>query len=655
MGCNCEGKTINVGMGCCQPVLGPVENYYTKQQVDKLISAVTVSAVSEAWVEDYAYDKATVEEKVDTLNTKIERVNNRFDNYYTTAETSSSTEIADALTAVNDQIVSATSGMATQEWVENQGYLTEHQSLSGYATEQWVEDQGYLTEHQSLSGYATEEYVQDYTYDKATINSKDAEKLDISDFQAYSGTVASELSGKASQSLVDALSGTVADEIARATSAETALDDKIDAVQSGLTNDYYTKSETSSKTEIADAITGVDAKNLDVTEFTAYTANTDTRLDNVDYRVDTISGQVADIGVNCDLRLDVLEAWKISAGTDIANLQVGLVSKADASALTDVQTALQAKQDRLIAGDNITIVNNVISAVGGASGITSGQVESMIASATSGMATEQWVLDKNYITGVDLSNYALKSEIPTVPTSNTAFTNDAGYITSTALNGYATEAYVSGYTYDKATVDTKIADKLDATAYTPTDLSNYYTKNETSSKTEIADAISQSTSGSVTSAEVQTQIDNSISGKTNESDFSAHTANTNIHVTTAQTSAWDAKQNALTAGSGISITNNVISVTGGTEGISSAQCQAQIDQSISGKTNQSDFSAHTANTSIHVTTAQTASWDAKSDFSGSYNDLTNKPTIPSIWSGTEAQWSQISGGTLDNNTIYLVY
>ena len=461
MGCNCEGKTINVGMGCCQPVLGPVENYYTKQQVDKLISAVTVSAVSEAWVEDYAYDKATVEEKVDTLNTKIERVNNRFDNYYTTAETSSSTEIADALTAVNDQIVSATSGMATQEWVENQGYLTEHQSLSGYATEQWVEDQGYLTEHQSLSGYAT----------------------------------------------------------------------------------------------------------------------------------------------------------------------------------------------------------------------------------------EQWVLDKNYITGVDLSNYALKSEIPTVPTSNTAFTNDAGYITSTALNGYATEAYVSGYTYGKAAVDNKLADKLDATAYTPTDLSNYYTKNETSSKTEIADAlaeklavsdfqtysgtvaselsrkasqstvdtlsgqiqsISSSTSGDVTviSGDVIT-ISGDVTSLSN--DLSVHTANTTMHVTTSQTASWDAKQNALTAGSGISIANNVISVTGGTEGISSAQCQTQIDQSISGKTNQSDFSAHTANTTVHVTTSQTASWDAKSDFSGSYNDLTNKPTIPSIWSGTEAQWSQISGGTLDNNTIYLVY
>ena len=71
--------------------------------------------------------------------------------------------------------------------------------------------------------------------------------------------------------------------------------------------------------------------------------------------------------------------------------------------------------------------------------ITPEEVESAITSAItyvegeipslSGYATEQWVLDKHYISGVDLSDYALKSEIPTVPTSNTAFTNDAGYLT----------------------------------------------------------------------------------------------------------------------------------------------------------------------------------------------------------------------------------
>ena len=40
MGCNCEGKTINIGMGCCEPVLAPIENNYTKYQVDKLLEAL---------------------------------------------------------------------------------------------------------------------------------------------------------------------------------------------------------------------------------------------------------------------------------------------------------------------------------------------------------------------------------------------------------------------------------------------------------------------------------------------------------------------------------------------------------------------------------------------------------------------------------------
>ena len=89
-------------------------------------------------------------------------------------------------------------------------------------------------------------------------------------------------------------------------------------------------------------------------------------------------------------------------------------------------------------------------------GVTSGEVQSMIDASIpenvsafnndvpyltehqslSGYATEQWVEDKHYITGVDLSDYALKSEIPTVPTSNSAFTNDMQFITYTDLIGY---------------------------------------------------------------------------------------------------------------------------------------------------------------------------------------------------------------------------
>ena len=71
-----------------------------------------------------------------------------------------------ALGATAIQEHQSLAGYATEQWVNNQHFLTEHQDLSGYAlkseipsldgyaTEQWVEDKGYLTQHQDLSEYA---------------------------------------------------------------------------------------------------------------------------------------------------------------------------------------------------------------------------------------------------------------------------------------------------------------------------------------------------------------------------------------------------------------------------------------------------------------------------------------------------------------------
>ena len=105
-------------------------------------------------------------------------------------------------TYVNDAVSSSSvdlTGYATETWVQNQGYLTEHQDISGlatktelteaknnlqgnitslsesvardianvdvdltgYATEQWVQNQGYLTEHQDISNLATKTELND--------------------------------------------------------------------------------------------------------------------------------------------------------------------------------------------------------------------------------------------------------------------------------------------------------------------------------------------------------------------------------------------------------------------------------------------------------------------------------------------------------------
>lgn len=84
---------------------------------------------------------------------------------------------------------------------------------------------------------------------------------------------------------------------------------------------------------------------------------------------------------------------------------------------------------------------------------------------------------------------------------------------------------------------------------------------------------------------------------------------------------------SYSAGTGIDITSDVISVTG--------------------MTAESAFTAHTADTTIHVTTAQTAAWDAKSNFSGSYNDLTDKPTIPTSASQLTNDSGYITSSALD--------
>lgn len=193
MGCNCNDRTYSISMGCCEPVLAPIENYYTKYQIDKMIESATTSGccitpeevdekiasakteieneiptvptsntaftndagyltehqslsgyVTDAEMSAFTYDKATIDEKVAQGGT--------FDptQYYNTAQTINLVE--SAVTRVEGEI--PTVPTSNTAFTNDAGYLTEHQSLSGYATEQWVEDQHYIT-GVDLSNYAT--------------------------------------------------------------------------------------------------------------------------------------------------------------------------------------------------------------------------------------------------------------------------------------------------------------------------------------------------------------------------------------------------------------------------------------------------------------------------------------------------------------------
>ena len=101
------------------------------------------------------------------------------------------------------------------------------------------------------------------------------------------------------------------------------------------------------------------------------------------------------------------------------------------------------------------------------------------------------------------------------------------------------------------------------------DLSNYYTKSETSGATEISTALASKQDTLVSGTNIKTINNESILGSGN------------ITI--------EGGGSSYTAGDGIDITNDVISVTG--------------------KVDTTAFTAHTADTVIHVTSTEKASWN----------------------------------------------
>lgn len=67
MGCNCEPKNYNIKMGCCQPVLGPIEQYYTKYQIDKMLEEIESGITSGCCI-----TPEEVDDKIESAKTEIE-------------------------------------------------------------------------------------------------------------------------------------------------------------------------------------------------------------------------------------------------------------------------------------------------------------------------------------------------------------------------------------------------------------------------------------------------------------------------------------------------------------------------------------------------------------------------------------------------------
>ena len=182
-----------------------------------------------------------------------------------------------------------------------------------------------------------------------------------------------------------------------------------------------------------------------------------------------------------------------------AQVDTLLASKANQSALnatntqlSTLQTTVNGKQDALVAGNNITITGDVISANVDLSGYATQswvQGQNYLTSADlANYATQSWVTSQGYITNAALSSYATQSWVQQNYLANTALDGYAtqawvtgqGYITNAALSGYATQSWVTGQNY---LTNSALASYLNSNNYMTSDavnttLSDYLLKNQ---------------------------------------------------------------------------------------------------------------------------------------------------------------------------------
>ena len=274
-------------------------------------------------------------------------------------------------------------------------------------------------------------------------------------------------------------------------------------------DNYYTKSETSGKTEIQNALT---AKTDTATTtalnnvVTAHTANTTVHItaaertswnavtaktDNSAFTAHTAS--TVHMTTTEKRNLDSL-ATNIAAISGITSAKVGNWDTAYTNSHTHSnKTALDS-----ITGSVGTMAYQATSSYSSATQVNTalvGKTDTGTTTALNNVVTSHTSNTNIHVTTDDKTTW----NTVTAKTDNSEFTahtaNTTAHITAAERTSWNNAASgVTDLSGQSQTIAAAINDlhdnKLDITAYTPTDLSNYYTKSETSGKTEIANALS---------------------------------------------------------------------------------------------------------------------------------------------------------------------
>ena len=284
------------------------------------------------------------------------------------------------------------------------------------------------------------------------------------------------------------------------------------------------------QTQIDNSISG----KVDTNVFTAYTANTKTEIDNA-------------VSVKAD------------------SSRVDEIEEVTASALVELHST---KQDILVSGTNIKTINNQ-------SLLGSGNIEIQGGSGS----------DYSAGANIDITNNVISVTGITIPTSNTAFTNDAGYVNSSEVETQITsKGYITGYTESDPVFQASAASGI-----SEQDITNWNAKLDSSALNPY-----------YTSAQTDTAISNATSGKqdTLVSGTNIKTINNESLLGSGNIEIQGGGE-TYSAGEGIGIdTDNIISVTGNYETIVELT-QAEYDA----------LTSYDKNTTYVITDAQAINMD----------------------------------------------
>ena len=448
------------------------------------------------WVESQGYltEHQDISGKLDksdftayTANTQTE-LNNKQDAsgmtaYYTSAQTDNI--ISNAVSGKLD--TSAITAYSTTEEVENM--ITA--ATNGLASEEWVNNQGFLKEHQDISGKLDTSVFTTYTANTQTeLNNKQ----DASGMTAYATTAFTESTYLKEHQSLSAYSTTE--------QVQTLINTAKQEVENEIpdVSNFVTSAQVNTQIESKGYITGY------------------TETDPV-FMASPASRISAQNITNWNAKLDssALTPYYTSAQTDTAiqNATNGLASE------EWVESQGYLKEHQSLSAYSTT--EQMKQAIGSATAATTGWVESQgyltehqslsAYTPTSGFSTINGsaiteggnivIEETPYSAGanIDITDHIISVTGITVPTSNTAFTNDAGYVNSGEVETQITsKGYITGYTESDPVFQASAASRISTH-----DITNWNNKLDSSALNPY-----------YTSAQTDTAISNAVSGKTDK-------------------------------------------------------------------------------------------------------------------------------------------